>query len=274
MVRTGRSILIAGGMMMVFIATLFPSGSLVVSHAVKGIDTKLVTDERLTFKLRAPDSLGARKEGILRQKPVHRGVKLLSATIDYRGETPLEGTPSCSVGFFLEDTSKVRITVHQPRSLYQMTPDTTLFPEGFSSFGWTRRTVLSRLNIDPADLYAVAEIQNSRPLKIAPAVLYDRDSPADTIKGYRFIFGTDTRSSFEFQILRLGPSGSERVYAGALMDQRPGEVLITWDGRDENRQLVADGLCRLKIKITCHSRYKKERALIFIREFYHKAVIR
>jgi hypothetical protein len=274
MVGKGRSILAVCGAWMIFATALTMLGLPQRLQAVRPPETRLLTKEEFNFKLRDQKSRQGRKEGILRQRPVSGGVDLISATIEYRDRRPPQGLQSCFVGFFLPEESQVKITVQEPEKLYRMTPDRVAFDSGFSNFAWPAGAVLEPLNISLYDLYAVAEIKESMPLRIAPVVLYYRNPPADTIKGYRFIIRTGARADFKYRILRSDSSGYSTLHAGQLRDQPAGEVLITWDGRDQSRRFVGEGLCQLKIDINPQSRYKKGRTVIFMRDFYHKCMIR
>lgn len=274
MVRNNGTILITCAALMTFAMSLTLFGLPKRSKAVRPPETKLLTEEEYRFRLRDLKSRLLRKEGILRQRPVSGGVNLISATIEYRDQMPPQGPDSCFVGFYLPKESHVKITVQEPEKLYRMTPDRMAFGSGFSDFGWPAGAVLQPLNIGLYDLYAVAEIQKKMPLRIAPVVLYYTDPPADTIKGYRFIIRAGARANFKYRILRSDSSGYKTLHSGQLMDQHAGEVLITWDGRDQSGRFVGDCLCQLKIDINPQSRYKKGRTVIFMRDFYHKCVIR
>lgn len=252
------------GIILITVVLIFES--LQESHAQYGQGIDLLQGEQFSFRLRD----GNRKEGILRRKPVSGGVELTSATIDYRDQTKLKAIDSCFVGFFLQQESEVQITIHEPKRLYMMTPLKRTFPSGFSKFGWPRYAVLAHLNIDVHNLYAVAEIQNSDPLAIAPVVLFYVNPPVDTIKGYRFIFRTDTRSDFKYHILKPTSTGYEIIYENQLLAQPPGEVLITWDGKDRYGRFMEDGSYQLNIIITLYSYYEADRKVVFIRDFYHK----
>ncbi|MGB7062832.1 MAG: hypothetical protein WBF13_10845 [Candidatus Zixiibacteriota bacterium] len=225
--------------------------------------------EKCSFRLRDNN----RKEGVLDGKPVSGGVELISATIDCSDQTESKDMDSCFIGFFLQQESKVQITVCEPNSLYMMTPLKKTFPSGFSKFGWPRDAVLARLDIDLGDLYALVDVEDSDPLAIAPVVLYYGEPPADTIEGYRFVFTTDTGCDFKYRIVKLIPTGFEIIYENQLVAQPPGEVLITWDGRDKHGQFLEDGPCELNVTVTLYSHYEANSRVVFIRYFYHKCEV-
>lgn len=265
MLRKNKSILLISHTAVILAAILLMFEFLQESHAQYRQGIGSLRDEQFSFRLRDNN----RKEGILRRKPVSGGIELISATIDYQEQIKTRVADSCFVGFFLQQESEVQITVQEPEILYRMEA-LLRDSSGFAKFGWPRDAVLAHLNIDLYSLYAVADIQNSDPLAIAPVVLFHKNPPADTINGYRFIFKTDTGSDFKYHIRKPTLTGFETIYENQLLAQPPGEVLITWNGRDKYGQFMKDGSYQLNITITLHSYYEADRKVVFIREFYHK----
>jgi len=269
MFRESRGLLLMWCASIILVSTLLTFVLLQEIHGQYGEWTGSLQKEQFSFRLRDNN----RKEGILRRRPVSSEIDLISATIEYQDQTETtEDTDSCFVGFFLQQESKVQITVQEPEIGYRM-ETLQRASSGFSKFGWPRDAVLVPLRIDLYNLYAKAEIQNSDPLMIAPIVLFYRNPPSDTIKGYRFIFQIDTGSDFRYHILKPTPNGYEIIYENQLLAQPPGKVLVTWDCKDRHGQLIEDGLYQLNIIITLHSYYQADRKVVFIRDFYHKCKV-
>ena len=113
------------------------------------------------------------------------------------------------LGFFLEKTQEVKITVRYPSEYYWMecvtdeTSRTVKYFAGYNEFDWPNNTI-KFMNIDMDALYASAELLvQGTALTVAPIILYSAPNLQSEIEvtRYKISFIMDRRAIVNFQLL-------------------------------------------------------------------------
>lgn len=213
-----------------------------------------------------------RKEGLIKKKTLVAGEKLvlISASIENKEVIPKNAT-LYSLGFYLKDSSKIKMEVREFDHYYKMEPLQDKYQPGLQTFSWPSE-IPNYYNINLVDLFPLARISGAGILKIAPIMLY-YENPKSTDLIYRFGFiPNNTIKKLEYSIYQSGKN--EPLFIGNLRDLVREKIFhIQWNSKDNQNCPIPSGLLILNIKATFKStpgsEVKREVTLNY--QFYHVA---
>lgn len=213
-----------------------------------------------------------RKEGLVPKKTLVAGEKLvlISASIENKEVIPKNAT-LYSLGFYLKDSSKIKMEVREFDHYYKMEPLQDKYQPGIQTFSWPSE-IPNYYNINLVDLFPLARISGAGILKIVPIVLY-HNNPRSTDLIYRFGFiPNNTIKELEYSIYQSGKD--EPLFIGKLRDLVSEKIFhIQWNSKDNQNRRVPTGPLILNIKATFRSAPGSEvrREVTLNYQFYHVA---
>ena len=211
-----------------------------------------------------------RKEGLVPKKTLVAGEKLvlISSSLENQ-ETIPPNISSYSLGFYLEDSAKLKLEVREFNHYYKMEPLQDKYQPGIQTFSWPSE-IPNYFHINLVDLFPLARISGAGILKIVPIVLY-YENPKSNDLIYRFGFiPNNTIKELEYSIYKSDED--KPVFTGTLKDLISERIFhIQWNSKDNQNHPVPSGLLILNIKATFRSTPGSEvkKVVTLNYQFYH-----
>lgn len=211
-----------------------------------------------------------RKEGLIKKKTLVAGEKLvlISTSIENQEIIPNNVT-SYNLGFYLNDSAKIKIEVREFEHYYKMEPLQNNYGPGIQTFSWPSE-IPGYYKINLIDLFPLAKISGSGIFKIVPIVLYyEQPSSADLFYRFGFI-PNNTIKQLEYNIYRL--KQKEPIFTCILKELIKDKIFyIRWNGKNNQNNPVPTDPLILNIKATFKSTPGREirREVTLNYHFYH-----
>ncbi len=193
---------------------------------------------------------GDREEGLTSLQEIS-GDNL--SLISMRGLIPAIATDdeekNIKVGFHLEKSEKLEITVREPGKYYKMVVSDKIFDSGYETYAWPSK-IPAEMKIPISDLYALTRVKKPGRRIIIPCVLY-QDTYNGEIQGYQLTFWARRVVDTELEIVNAATG--EIVWNMSLPNLSAYKAYeIHWNGRDFNGFKIPSGNYILNIKASFH----------------------